>query len=114
MTTLPGDASTLHDDFGDESAGAPDPGTPAAKAIEGRSLTQIAWSRLKRDRVAMAAGIVIAVLVLIAIFAPMLASLSGNSDPNQSFIGLHRPRHLDAAGLDRRHQLPTTCWAWSR
>jgi peptide/nickel transport system permease protein len=86
MTTLPGDASTLHDDFGDESAGAPDPGTPAAKAIEGRSLTQIAWSRLKKDRVAMAAGIIIAILVLVAIFAPLLASLSGNSDPNQQFM----------------------------
>ena len=53
MTTLPGDASALHEDFGE---GAPEPGTPAAKAIEGRSLTQIAWTRLKRDKVAMTAG----------------------------------------------------------
>jgi peptide/nickel transport system permease protein len=63
MTTLPGDASTLHDDFGENEV--PEPGTPAAKAIEGRSLTQIAWTRLKRDKVAMVSmGIVIAMCLL--------------------------------------------------
>jgi peptide/nickel transport system permease protein len=43
-----------------------------AKAIEGRSLGQIAWMRLRRDKVAMAGGIVIIVLILIAIFGPFL------------------------------------------
>jgi peptide/nickel transport system permease protein len=43
-----------------------------AKAIEGRSLGQIAWMRLRRDKVAMAGGIVIVVLILIAIFGPFL------------------------------------------
>jgi peptide/nickel transport system permease protein len=52
------------------------PGTPA-KAIEGRSLGRIAWTRLKRDKVAMAGGIVVIVLILIAIFAPVLTKLFG-------------------------------------
>jgi ABC-type dipeptide/oligopeptide/nickel transport system permease subunit len=42
------------------------------KAIEGRSLGQIAWLRLRRDKVAMAGGIIVVLLVLIAIFGPLL------------------------------------------
>ncbi|HXZ69312.1 MAG TPA: ABC transporter permease [Streptosporangiaceae bacterium] len=42
-----------------------------AKAIEGRSLGQIAWMRLRRDKVAMAGGVVIFLLILIAIFGPL-------------------------------------------
>jgi peptide/nickel transport system permease protein len=43
-----------------------------AKAIEGRSLGQIAWMRLRRDKVAMAGGIVIILLILVAIIGPFL------------------------------------------
>jgi ABC-type dipeptide/oligopeptide/nickel transport system permease subunit len=53
--------------------GGPAPEAPApgsAKAIEGRSLGQIAWMRLRRDKVAMAGGITIIVLILIAIVGP--------------------------------------------
>jgi ABC-type dipeptide/oligopeptide/nickel transport system permease subunit len=42
----------------------------SAKAIEGRSLGQIAWMRLHRDKVAMAGGVVVILLVLVAIFGP--------------------------------------------
>lgn len=52
------------------------------KAIEGRSLRQIAWSRLKRDKVAMAGGIVVILLILIAVFAPLIVKLIGH-DPNE-------------------------------
>jgi ABC-type dipeptide/oligopeptide/nickel transport system permease subunit len=55
--------------------GGPEP-TPApavaGKAIEGRSLGQIAWLRLRQDKVAMAGGIVVIFLILIAIFGPYL------------------------------------------
>ncbi len=44
------------------------------KAIEGRSLGQIAWRRLRRDKVAMGGGIVIVILILIAIFGPYLVA----------------------------------------
>jgi peptide/nickel transport system permease protein len=40
--------------------------------IQGRSLGQIAWLRLRRDKVAMAGGVTIIVLILIAIIAPYL------------------------------------------
>jgi ABC-type dipeptide/oligopeptide/nickel transport system permease subunit len=43
-----------------------------AKAIEGRSLGQIAWMRLRRDKVAIAGGIFILFLVLVAVVGPHL------------------------------------------
>jgi peptide/nickel transport system permease protein len=44
------------------------------KAIEGRSLGQIAWRRLRKDKIAMGGGIVIVILILIAIFGPYLVA----------------------------------------
>ncbi|HEY5987863.1 MAG TPA: ABC transporter permease [Streptosporangiaceae bacterium] len=40
--------------------------------IQGRSLGQIAWMRLRRDKVAMASGVVIIFLILVAIIGPHL------------------------------------------
>jgi peptide/nickel transport system permease protein len=44
----------------------------SGEAIEGRSLGQIAWMRLKRDKVAMGGGVFIVFLVLVAIIGPHL------------------------------------------
>ena len=55
--------------------GGPEPDAPLSvpgKAIEGRSLGQIAWLRLRRDKVAMAGGIVVVFLILVAIIGPHL------------------------------------------
>jgi peptide/nickel transport system permease protein len=41
--------------------------------IQGRSLGQIAWLRLRRDKVAIAGGVIIVLLVLVAIIGPYLA-----------------------------------------
>ncbi|HWH01573.1 MAG TPA: ABC transporter permease [Pilimelia sp.] len=48
------------------------------RAIQGRSLRQIAWARLKRDRVALVGGVGVLLLVLIAIFAPLIVGLLGH------------------------------------
>ena len=63
---------------------APDPaeGAVPGKAIEGRSLGRIAWTRLKRDRVAMGGGVVVLFLILVAIFAPVIVGALG-SPPNE-------------------------------
>jgi peptide/nickel transport system permease protein len=53
-----------------------------AKAIEGRSLGQIAWLRLRRDKVAMGGGIIIVVLILVAIFGPFLVQNPTIYHPN--------------------------------
>jgi peptide/nickel transport system permease protein/oligopeptide transport system permease protein len=52
---------------------APEPApSVSGKAIEGRSLGQIAWMRLRRDKLAMTGGIVVLFLILVAIVGPYL------------------------------------------
>ena len=74
--------------------------TTTGKSIVGRSLWSIAWRRLRKDRVAMAAGVVIILLVLIAIFADQLSALYG-----QNYL----EHHAVGAGslLDPATNLPT-------
>jgi len=55
--------------------GGPPPEPPvsaADKAIEGRSPGQIAWMRLRQDKLAMVGGGVVIFLILVAIFGPYL------------------------------------------
>ncbi len=47
-------------------------------AIEGRSLWQIAWRRLRRDKVAMAGAFIVIFFILVAVFAPLIVSLLGH------------------------------------
>ncbi len=68
-------------------------GAPRAEAgapIQGRSLRQIAWSRLKRDRVAMAGGAIVVLLVLVAFVAPLIVRLLGHP-PNEFHQNLIDP-----------------------
>ena len=56
--------------------------TPSGTSVEqteiaGRSLTQIAWTRLRRDKVAMVSMIVILVVLLLALTAPLVTRLIG-------------------------------------
>jgi peptide/nickel transport system permease protein len=51
---------------------------PQARAIEGRSPWRLAWERLRRDRVAMVSLVVILLITAMAIFAPLVASLTGH------------------------------------
>jgi peptide/nickel transport system permease protein len=53
-------------------------------AVEGRSPWQLAWARLRRDKVAVASFAVICVIVLLAVFAPVIAHLLGHG-PNTQF-----------------------------
>ncbi|WP_033214806.1 ABC transporter permease [Kitasatospora phosalacinea] len=57
-----------------DGASTPEPD----KQIEGRSPGRIAWSRLKRDKVALAGGAVVVLLILAAVFAPVLTALFGH------------------------------------
>jgi peptide/nickel transport system permease protein/oligopeptide transport system permease protein len=64
-----------------EAAAAPDAvlqGLSGAR-IEGRSLGQIAWMRLKRDKVAIAGGLVVLALIALAVLAPLVVRLYGSS-----------------------------------
>jgi peptide/nickel transport system permease protein len=65
--------------------------------VEGRSLGQIAWMRLRRDKVAMFGGIVVILLILMAVTAPLLVKWFGYppSEFHQNYIdqSLQRPLH---------------------
>jgi peptide/nickel transport system permease protein/oligopeptide transport system permease protein len=63
--------------------GAREPG-----AVEGRSLGQIAWRRLRRDKAAMAGLAIVAVLVLIAIVGPFFVQ-----NPNAYHPSLINPTY---------------------
>ncbi|GAA3650013.1 ABC transporter permease [Nonomuraea antimicrobica] len=50
----------------------------AGKAIQGRSLTRIAWMRLRRDKVALGGGVVVVLLILVAVFSSPIISALGH------------------------------------
>jgi peptide/nickel transport system permease protein len=78
-------------------AGAPAAGTESgstAKKIEGRSPWRLATQRLLHDKASMISLSVIGLIVLVAIFAPVVAAITGHG-PNQQFPA---PIGVDAAG----------------
>ena len=66
------------------------------RTIEGRSLGQIAWARLKRDKVALGGGIFVIVLIVGAICAPLIVGLLG-----------HPPNEFHQELIDPNLQIPT-------
>jgi ABC-type dipeptide/oligopeptide/nickel transport system permease subunit len=68
-----------------------------SKTIEGRSLGQIAWIRLKRDKVALGGAVVIVLLILTAVFAPLIVKAFGHP-PNDFHQDLIDPTFQNAKG----------------
>jgi len=80
--------------MGELQVEVPSGGDPAAslqpsaeEKIEGRSLGQIAWRRLRKDKVALGGAIIAVIFILIAIFAGPLTAWYGKT-PNESFPDL--------------------------
>ena len=69
----------------------------AAKRIEGRSPWVLACQRLRHDRAAMISLAVIILIVLVAIFAPVLAAITGHG-VYQQFRGPQPPIGLSVTG----------------
>jgi ABC-type dipeptide/oligopeptide/nickel transport system permease subunit len=57
-------------------------GEPAGDEIAARSPLQLFWRRLRQDKVALVALTFIAILILIAIFAPLIVKIVGARPPN--------------------------------
>jgi ABC-type dipeptide/oligopeptide/nickel transport system permease subunit len=55
-----------------EAGATPEAALAGAGPIEGRSLGQIAWGRLRRDKVAMTGGVLVVFLIVVAIIGPYL------------------------------------------
>jgi peptide/nickel transport system permease protein len=62
-------------------------------AIAARSPFELFWRRLKHDKIALASGIFILVLILLAVFAPLIIKLVGTTGPN-----VQNPHALDSFG----------------
>jgi peptide/nickel transport system permease protein len=56
-------------------------------SVEGRSPRQIFWARFRQDRAAMVGGIVVILLLLMAIFAGVIAHLIGHP-PNEAYLDM--------------------------
>lgn len=67
--------------------------------IVGRTLRQIAWSRIRRDKVAVASMIVLGLITFIAIFGPWISSLFGVN-----------PYDFDASAISDNGGLPAGPW----
>ena len=74
----------VHIDVTSGPGGAPDVDVTdgTGKAIEGRSLGQIAWMRLRRDKVAMGGGFFVVFLILVAIIGPHIVQNPDNYNSN--------------------------------
>jgi ABC-type dipeptide/oligopeptide/nickel transport system permease subunit len=67
--------------------------------VVGRTLRQIAWARLRRDKVAVASMVVLALITFIAIFGPWISSLFGVN-----------PYDFDAKAISDAGGLPVGGW----
>jgi peptide/nickel transport system permease protein len=59
-------------------------GQEAVRPVEGRTQWQLTWRRLRSDRVAMISFAVIVIMVILAIIAPVFASITGHP-PNTAY-----------------------------
>lgn len=71
----------------------PGPRAAGAADIEARAPLELFWRRFRRDKVAIAALVFIAVLVLVALFAPLIVKLVGARPPNEQST-----KYLDSFG----------------
>jgi peptide/nickel transport system permease protein len=86
--SLEGDAGTL--------GPAPGGGVSATTEIAARSPLQLFWRRLKGDKVALVALGFIVVLILVAVFAPLVVKLVGARPPNEQST-----KYLDSFGTPK-------------
>jgi len=92
--TLPAASASLEQPF---QPGPIGPDTTARGAGPTRSPARIAWMRFRRDRVGVAAAIVVGFFGLVAIFAPAIGWVYGR-DPYTTY-GLNHPGLLTPSGL---------------
>src|SRR6266699_2972484 len=98
-----------------EAEAAPEAVLTGAGPIEGLSLGAIAWRRLRRDKVAMAGGIVVLFLIAVAILGPHIVQNPNTyhqdlinptfSRPNGTFGGISTAHPLGVEPVNGRDVL---------
>lgn len=64
---------------------APEVGGAPSERVTGRSPGQLFWRRFRRDRLALAGLVFIAILIVLALAAPLIARLAGHG-PNETLV----------------------------
>lgn len=94
---------------GDPNLEGMEPGAEAKpeKAIEGRSLKQIALARLRRDKATLLAMFIAALYVLTALFSPLLDKIGviNAYDQNQNLLGPDTTPKGSFGGISASHPL---------
>jgi peptide/nickel transport system permease protein len=85
--------TTAFDPTREQTEEAFEPTAGEAVAIGARSPLELFWRRLRHDKVALTAGIFIVVLILLAVFAPLIVKLVGVTGPTEQ-----NPKALDSFG----------------
>ena len=85
MSMIPDITGGTGDTAAEVAAEAGEPVPVGRKLIQGRSPFQLAWERLRKDKAAIVSLAVIGVIILMALFAPVIASAVGHG-PNQQFV----------------------------
>ncbi|RNI18059.1 ABC transporter permease [Flexivirga caeni] len=115
MTVGPGDVNSTLDEVaaaGNEAgsslrAATGSPGDSGRKKLESRSPVQIAFARLRRDKIAMVCAVIVVLFVLMGIFAPLLAGLEGQS-PTATHYDLIGNDNLPSFYTNGQHWLGIT------
>ncbi len=89
----------------DEPPEPVDVGTTGTKKIQGRSPFVLAFDRLRRDRAAMISFWIIVAIVIIAIIAPVFATITGHGVN-------HQYRTLDALSPAGQPHAPSSTFWW--
>jgi peptide/nickel transport system permease protein len=82
---------------GDSGAEVPDSDVQSKK-IAGRSPTQIAFDRLRKDKVAIVCAIISLLFLIIAVFAPLISRLLGVSTATPDAVTVLQPDTYPAIG----------------
>jgi ABC-type dipeptide/oligopeptide/nickel transport system permease subunit len=92
MTAGPGgvnetlqEVASVEADAGSKGVSISPSGNGGGTKLEGKSPLQIAMSRLRQDRVAVTCAVVTGIFILMAIFAPLLAGIEGQSPTKTNF-----------------------------
>jgi peptide/nickel transport system permease protein len=72
-------------------------------AIPARSPWQLFWRRFREDRLAMAALVFLVLLILVAIFAPLVVKIFGAPGPNEQDTGALDPFFATPTGPSSAH-----------
>jgi peptide/nickel transport system permease protein len=87
----------IQDNLAGQAPAADAPEGGLAKKIEGRSPWRLAFERLRHDRAAVISCTVIVIIILVAIFAPVIALITGHGVYEQ-FRGPNPPVGLSPTG----------------